>query len=75
MIDHADERLLKMVYAMTKEYSVADQEWMEEEEAIAYERIQAMKSGKAKGLSLEETVKKQKLLSGNERTRMALERS
>ena len=60
IIDTADERLLKMIYAMTKEYGAAGEEWMAEEEAIAYERIQAMKSGKVKGLSLEETVKKAK---------------
>ena len=60
IVDTADERLLKMIFAMTSEYNSVQDDWLVSEEEIAYERIKAMKSGKVKGLSLEELVKKAK---------------
>lgn len=60
IVDHADDRLLKMIYAFSKEYDSETNDWLLKEDEIAYTRINEMKSGKVKGLSLDEVVKKAK---------------
>lgn len=60
IVDTADERLLKMVYAMMNEYSAIDEDWLLKEEEIAYERVKAIKSGKTKAIPVEEAVRKVK---------------
>lgn len=54
IVDHADERLLKMVYAMMQEYELHEHELTVEEKAEIYRRSKDLKSGKVKGLMLEE---------------------
>lgn len=52
------DRLLKMIHAFSKEYDTETTDWLVREDEIAYRRINEMKSGKVKGLSLEEVVSK-----------------
>lgn len=54
IVDTADERLLKMVYAMMNEYEYHDLELTVEEQAELYKRSKELKSGKVKGLTMKE---------------------
>lgn len=54
IVDTADERLLKMVYAMMNEYEYYDLELTVEEQAELYKRSKELKSGKVKGLTMKE---------------------
>jgi Mor family transcriptional regulator len=60
IVEHADDRLLKMVYALMTEYESSGYEFSVEEKGETYRRSKDLKSGKVKGLSLEETIKKAK---------------
>lgn len=57
LVENADERLLKMVYALMKEYESSEYEFSVEEKKIIYRRTKELKSGKDKGISLAEAVK------------------
>lgn len=57
-VDHADERLLKLVYALMTEYESSVYEFTVEEKKEIYRRSKELKSGKIKGVSLEDAVKK-----------------
>ncbi len=57
-VDHADERLLKLVYALMTEYEASTFEFTVEEKKEIYRRSKELKSGKVKGVSLEDAVKK-----------------
>ncbi|CAN5371670.1 hypothetical protein BH09BAC5_BH09BAC5_22150 [soil metagenome] len=56
-VDQADDRLLKMVFAMMNEYSSSEYEFSAEEKKIIYGRTKEYKSGKDKGISPAEAVK------------------
>ncbi|CAN5737001.1 hypothetical protein BH11BAC7_BH11BAC7_32470 [soil metagenome] len=54
LVENADDRLLKMVYALMTEYESSYFEFTAEEKKEIYKRSKDIKSGKIKGLSLEE---------------------
>lgn len=60
IVDHADERLLKMVYAMMTEYESSVYEFSAEDIKETYRRSKELKSGKVKGLSHDEVIKRAK---------------
>ena len=60
IVEHADDRLLKMVYALMTEYESSVYEFSAEEMKETYHRSKELKSGKVKGLSHDEVIKRAK---------------
>ncbi len=58
LVENADERLLKMVYALMKEYKVTGYEFTAEEIRETYRHSEELKSGKVKGVTLEDALKR-----------------
>ncbi len=62
LVENADERLLKMVYALMKEYKTSVYEFPEyeltaEDKKEVYRRSKELSTGQVKGISLDEVVK------------------
>jgi hypothetical protein len=60
LVETADERLLKMVYVLMKEYKAAEYPFSVEEMEETYRNSRELKTGKAKGVSLEDALKRAK---------------
>ncbi len=60
LVENADDRLLKMVYALMTEYESSVYEFSAEEIKETYRRSKELKSGKVKGLSHDEVIKRAK---------------
>ena len=58
IVEHADERLLKMVYALMTEYESSEYEFSVEEKRETYGHSRELKSGKSKGISIEDALKR-----------------
>lgn len=58
LVETADERLLKMVYVLMKEYKSDEYPFSVEEKEETYRNSRELKTGKAKGVSLEDALKR-----------------
>lgn len=58
LVENADERLLKMVYVLMKEYKATGYEFTAEEIQETYRHSKELKTGKVKGVSLDEALKR-----------------